>query len=294
MATLADHGIYLRRMEPGKFRASCPQCCRSRHGDQALSVTVKPDLQAVWCCHRCGFRGAVPAPGPRDRELFYLTRANVTYELSNVEHMHPKLSDEGEALWNSCEEITVSTPAHRYLTQARKLELAKAPDLHRALRWLPALEHPRGYRGPALVALVTDAVTGEARNLHRTWLAKDGSGKAAIDTPRLLLKGHRKKGGVVRLVELQSTLGFAEGIETALSAVTLGISAWACIDANNMASLPVLTGVDRPWIFADNDPVGRKAAQELAERWAGAGREVAIHTPEQSGTDLNDELRGAR
>jgi putative DNA primase/helicase len=46
---------------------------------------------------------------------------------------------------------------------------------------------------------VTDARDGEPINLHRTWLAKDGSGKAPIDKPRRLLKGHRSNNGVIRL-----------------------------------------------------------------------------------------------
>jgi putative DNA primase/helicase len=67
------------------------------------------------------------------------------------------------------------------------------------LRWCPALGHPSGYIGPALVALVTHAISGAPLTLHQTWLKADGSGKADLAKPRLLLKGLSRRGGVVRL-----------------------------------------------------------------------------------------------
>ena len=73
------------------------------------------------------------------------------------------------------------------------------PSDHAHLRWHPDhTDLASGYTGPALIALVTDAETGEPINLHRTWLAEDGSGKAPIDRPRRLLKGHCSR-GVIRL-----------------------------------------------------------------------------------------------
>src|SRR5689334_12970621 len=91
-----------------------------------------------------------------------------------------------------------------------------------ARRYHPEVYHPdEGRPFPALVALVTDAVTGEPMTVHKTYLAPDGSGKAAVAKPRLLCKGGAKAGGVVRLwpdEAVTTGLLVAEGIETALSA----------------------------------------------------------------------------
>jgi putative DNA primase/helicase len=144
------------------------------------------------------------------------------------------------------------------------------------------------------VALVTDVLTVEPISLHQTWLAPDGSGKASIDRPRLLLKGHRKAGGIIRLVEdAEVTLGLAiaEGLETALTTMRAFRSTWACIDAGNLAAFPVLSGIEALTIVEDHDPAGRAAARACADRWLAAGAEVWIwHAPTEGG-DLNDVAR---
>ena len=67
--------------------------------------------------------------------------------------------------------------------------------------WHPDVLHwPSGCVGPALVALVTDAVTGAPMTLHRTFLRPDGSGKAdRSPSPACTCHGTDKRGGVVRL-----------------------------------------------------------------------------------------------
>lgn len=289
--TLEDHGIYLKSLRIGNHRLPCPKCSK-RSDDQVLSVTVCPDGHNIWQCFRCGFAGANRENGlPAFRRLSIALTEN-RFDPGNLEHMHPKLSSEGQELWASAKAIAPDTPAWRYLTEARGIDLERCDSLFHALRWLSDHQHPRGYRGPALVALLTEISTEEPISLHRTWLAQDGSGKAPIDTPRLLLKGHRKKGGVVRLSgSAGRQQGFAEGIETALSAIDKTVAAWATLDAGNLAAMPVLPEIESPWVFADNDEAGRKAARAFAERWTAAGREVRIYTPAQPGADLNDELR---
>lgn len=54
---LLEHGIELRRPLHGTVRAACPQCDRGPR-DDALAVT-EDERGIVWCCHRCGWRGAV-------------------------------------------------------------------------------------------------------------------------------------------------------------------------------------------------------------------------------------------
>jgi hypothetical protein len=128
------------------------------------------------------------------------------------------------------------------------------------------------------VALVTDILTHAPISLHRTWVRADGS-KADVDTPRLLLGGHRKAGGVIRLwpdEAVTTGLAVAEGIETALSVAHVFRPVWAVIDAGNLARFPILDGIEALTIAVDDDPAGIRAAGECAERWAQADREATL------------------
>jgi putative DNA primase/helicase len=149
------------------------------------------------------------------------------------------------------------------------------------LRFHPAC--PRGAeRLPAMLALMTDPVTGAVCGVHRTFLTA-GGGKAAEGPngePPKMMAG---RAGIVRLVPddyVGSGLGLAEGIETAL-AVEQGFGwrpVWAATSAGAIRTFPVLSGVECLTIFADADDggAGRSAADACAARWADAGREARI------------------
>ena len=66
-----------------------------------------------------------------------------------------------------------------------------------------------------------------------------------------------------------------------------GANVWAC-PAGTLAKVPVLPGVERLAIYADNDPPGLSAARVVAHRWLAAGRHVSIETPSRTGADFND------
>jgi putative DNA primase/helicase len=146
------------------------------------------------------------------------------------------------------------------------------------LRFDPAARHPSGYAGPCLVALVTDVLSAVPISLHRTWVNADGT-KADVDPPRMLLGGHRKAGGVIRLwpdEALTHGLAVAEGIETALSLARVIHPVWALIDAGNLAKFPLLPAIDALTIAVDADLAGERAAESCGERWALADREVTL------------------
>lgn len=146
------------------------------------------------------------------------------------------------------------------------------------LRFDPAARHPAGHVGPCLVALVTGIASREPISLHRTWINADGT-KADVDPPRMLLGGHRKAGGVIRLWPddaVTQGLAIAEGIETALSLARVFQPAWALIDAGNLAKLPVLPGVDALMIAVDEDPAGIQGADSCADHWALSERDVTL------------------
>lgn len=156
------------------------------------------------------------------------------------------------------------------------------------VRFLPS-RSPNRY--PAMLSRITDAATGKPISLHFTLLTHDGSGKAPIEQPKILLSGHQKKNGVIRLIndeDITSSLGIAEGIETVLSVVRSGWRpVWAVVDAGNMATFPVLDGIEALTIFADNDRAGLNAVDSCASRWIAAGRSVRIVPPNGKGTDWN-------
>ncbi len=246
--------------------------CKPSSTTKPLKVTVTRD-GVVWCCHRCHeVGGAQHGWGPaRPRTVMSETFST--------------LSEDGRELWRVCRALDGDGFAYLH---ARRCVIPPS-DSH--LRWHPKLRHPSGYTGPALVGLVTDAVTAEPLSLHRTWIQPNGK-KAPVDPPRLLLKGHRKSGGVIRLWPDECvTLGLsiAEGIETSLCAAHGATPIWACIDAGNMQRLPVLAGITSLTIFADHDDVGLHAADSCALRWA-AGAEVTIVQPDAPGTDMADEV----
>lgn len=273
--------IYWVDYDAGSHRIPCPSCGRGER-DKTLGLTIEADGKGVAHCFRCSFtesyrpdRGARQQAAAKPRIKAVATRK------------HEALSDYGRELWNACKPLSGAAVA--YLEGRR----CRIPPADGGLRYLPSLKHPSGYTGPALVSLITDAVTRQPLSLHRTWIQADGR-KADVDPPRLLLGGHRKQGGVIRLwpdEAVTTSLGIAEGIETALSLAWAHAPVWACIDAGNLATLPHLAGIECLVIGADNDPAGTAAAKECAQRWAAADAEVYV--TRQTQNDLNDILKEA-
>jgi hypothetical protein len=198
------------------------------------------------------------------------------------------------ALLRQCRPISTDSPQSRYLRRR-----GCAMPQHDVLGHPSLLHRPSGKAFPTLVSIVTNVLTAEPQTLHLTFIAPDGSGKAPVDRPRLLLPGLPKAGGVIRLVEdaeVTTGLAVAEGLETALAAARVFPHVWAVVDAGNLAAFPVLDGIESLTVFADNDrpnpKTGRRAGSEAAEacarRWVEAGREVRIFVPPREGQDVAD------
>jgi CHC2 zinc finger/Toprim domain len=156
--------------------------------------------------------------------------------------------------------------------------------------------------GPAMLALMTDPITGRPVGLHRTYLLPDGSGKApVIIRGNTVLKPKAILGtwGVVRLTpddQVSRALAITEGIENALTASQLigWGPVWAAGTRAGIEKFPVLSWAEALTIFADADDggVGLTAARKCAQRWIGAGRESFVHVP-PAGKDWNDAAREA-
>jgi hypothetical protein len=156
------------------------------------------------------------------------------------------------------------------------------------LRFHAGLKHPSGGIWPAMVALVMRGSDHTPLAIHRTYLARDGGGKASVDPQKMMLGPCR--GGAVRLAAAGNVLMIAEGIETALSAMqATGNPTWAALSTSGLRNLDLPGDVRDVIVLADGDEPGDAAARACAWRWKREGRRVRIAHPPQ-GMDFNDVL----
>jgi hypothetical protein len=163
---------------------------------------------------------------------------------------------------------------------------------------LPALRfHPRCYyradedapveTWPAMLAAVTD-LEGTITGVHRTWLARDGSGKAPIATPRRAMG--RLVGNGVRFGVATDVVAVGEGIETmlALRCVLPSLPMIAALSASHLAALALASALRRIYIAQDKDKAGKHAAATLAERPERHRVDLVVLRPRSH--DFNDDL----
>jgi hypothetical protein len=162
-----------------------------------------------------------------------------------------------------------------------------------ALRFHPKCWHrdegqTKSIPRPALIAAVTDGA-GAPQGVHRTWLAPDGRGKAAVETQRRAM-GHLL-GNAVRLTPWDDILVVGEGIETMLSVheAAPGLPVWAALSSGHLGAVLLPEGLRRLYIAIDRDPAGQRAAERLTARAVEAGIAVRILEPRLG--DFNDDLR---
>lgn len=187
------------------------------------------------------------------------------------------------SIWRASQGI-VGSPGETYL-RSRGIRLSSPPSL----RFHPSLKHSSGGLWPAMVALVVHGETGSPIAIHRTFLTRDGHGKAPVDPQKMMLGPCR--GGVVRLGEPGDMLMVGEGIETCLAAMqATGKPAWAALSTSGLRTLDLPRSIAKVTVLADGDAPGEAAAQECARRWQREGRSVQIARP-PSGMDFNDLLK---
>ncbi len=183
----------------------------------------------------------------------------------------------------------IGTPAATYLAMRGLVDTIHAG----ALRY-----HPRCYcrpddkspsqEHPALLAAVTD-LTGAITGLSRTWLARDGRGKANLAAPRRAL-GHLTGHGVRFAGSAEGVLVAGEGIETVLSVHRSmpAIPAIAALSAHHLSALILPPGLQRLYIARDADEEGRRAYERLSERAEAAGIQAYELVPRED--DFNTDL----
>lgn len=192
-------------------------------------------------------------------------------------------------LWGESVPVTADDPVHRYLSR----RVGDSLDFDRSvIRYHPAL----GYRHedksltihPAMLAKV-QLLDGTGTALWRTFLTADGE-KADVPSVRKGI-GSMPDGSAVRLFSHTSTLGVAEGIETALCASKrFGVPVWSATSLNRLQAWIPPDGVRKVWVFGDNDKHGggQIAAWRLYERLIKIGVEAVVRIPDAPGTDWAD------
>ena len=126
--------------------------------------------------------------------------------------------------------------------------------------------------------------------------AKDATSlgrKAAIEKPKLLMRGEAPVGSAIRLSPVNEIMGAAEGIETARSAERLfGVPTWSLVHAAGVERFTPPASVKELWVFGDHDAnyTSQAASFVLARRMVTAKLTVHVEIPPSVGDDWNDVL----
>jgi putative DNA primase/helicase len=261
-----------------RYIGACPACGYS----DSFTVCDGTDRPLVFC-HACQDTDAVIL-AIRRRGLWH---PSTDTDQSNLMQTQPRelsrASIRARELWIQAAAAT-GTLVELYL-RSRGIIMPVPPTL----RFLQLTTHsPSDQLLPAMIAAVSVWPERRPCAVHRTFLAADGRGKAAVDTPRMTLGPCRR--GAVRLAEATDELMVGEGIETCLAAMqATGKPAWAALSTAGLRNLEIPEQVKEVVVLADADLPGEEAAQCAARRWVREGRRVRIARPPK-GQDFNDLL----
>ena len=147
-----------------------------------------------------------------------------------------------------------------------------------SLRYRANMKHsPTNLILPGLTAAVTVWPDRNVVAIHRTFLKLNGMGKAPVSPPKMAFGPIGA--GAVQLAPTQPTLGVAEGIESAFSAMQLfEIPAWAAL-GSRMDRVTLPEQVIEVHIFGDNGGPGHVAAERAANIFTQQGRRVVLRFP---------------
>lgn len=211
-----------------------------------------------------------------------------------VQKAQERAPTDGRAIWQRGLPIRQGDVASRYL-EGRGIRLADYPSQLRMMdRALYVFDN--GHKGhyPAMIANFVSPCRSFT-TVHFTFLEADGR-KADVPKVRKFYPGKIPEGGAVRLAPSAETMGVAEGIETALSAMQLfDVPVWATLTAIGLTKWEPPPTAQNIIIFGDADAkfAGQHAAYALAYRLAVKGLNVEVRVPDEIGADWNDVLAGA-
>ncbi|MBK0327230.1 toprim domain-containing protein [Rhodobacteraceae bacterium F11138] len=196
-------------------------------------------------------------------------------------------SEAARRLWRMTRPL-IGSLAETYLRGRGITDLRGTANLrfHPTCYWRPDGDGPTE-AWPAMIAAVTD-LDGKITGAHRTWLQRDGSGKAPLDPPRKAMGD--LLGNAVRFGEAEDVMAAGEGIETILSlrrALPI-MPTVSALSAGHLAAILFPPHLRRLYIVRDNDPAGDAARDSLVDRAIEAGIEAITLSPMLG--DFNDDL----
>lgn len=177
-------------------------------------------------------------------------------------------------------------PVWKYLNRRTRVT-----DVPADIRFHPGLYHSDGGMHPVMVSVLRGH-DGTGCTVHRTYLTLDGE-KADVSPVKKFMAGKKLNGGAVRLSRVQSSIGIAEGIETALAASRLfDIPVWAATNAVLLEHFIPPAGVTEVRVCGDNDTsfTGQASAFNLAKRLIRDGFSVKVSIPDQVDADWCDVM----
>jgi putative DNA primase/helicase len=259
-----EPSLSIRDADNGKVLVRCHAGC------EQAKVIATLRSRGLWCenCHRRRFMD--PAP-----------RAIAKNQPGRDEAKRTKAA---LSIWQS------AAPAEGTLVETYLISRGLHISPPATLRFHAGLKHPSGGIWPSMVALITRGSDDMPLAIHRTFLGRDGAGKAPVEPQKMMLGPCR--GGAVRLTPVAGVLMVGEGIETCFAAMeATGRPAWAALSTSGLRTLDLPAEVREVILVADGDDPGEAAARNAALRWKREGRRVRVARPPQW-MDFNDLLLG--
>ena len=302
--TTIDLADLINQHVPKNRKICCPF-----HAETKPSLHIYPDHYYCFGCHAYGDHiDWLVLVEKLDHSAARERLANWTGPvLSQSAATGPTLADIAQAekdlaytlrWWDAAKPIK-GTLAERYLAETRGIDLDALPDnLDDVLRFHKHCVFGTGVHHPCLIALMRDAGGDAPTGIQRIALTPEAQ---KID--RMMLG----KAGVVKLWPAAKQLVLGEGLETVLAAATRLpyhdeplVPAWAALSDGGVKKFPLIDGVERLIVLADNDAnnAGQIAAETCKRRWLEAGRRVALLMPDprpnEPKTDFNDIILSDR
>ena len=285
--SLEAHGREIVERLGGEWRGNGGMCRCPAHDDRNPSLSVRSGERRLLfhCFAGCETGTVIRA---LNRLQLLLPGPPADSRETAVTPADPGRRNRGAAarLWAAARPIG-RTPAEAYLA-SRGLAL-EMPDLR---------YHPRTPYGRASQAIFRPAMLARVRDesglvaVHRTFLDPRSARLADLPVPKRAL-GRLGQGAVRLRPPDQGTIGWAEGIETALAAMMLsGIPCWATLGTERFARVALPPSVRRLILFLDSDAGGRRAESLARSAQRGTGIEIEARYPATAGADWNDVLLG--
>lgn len=319
---LISRDVALKRVGPDWF-AVCPFHAAGHERTPSLHVTPGKG----WHCFGCGAGGDAIEWVKRYRRVDFAAAVAIlngpgetlspkhsslnSGALAPVSFRHDSRSNDRGAwsIWAEAQPLDCPSPATLYL-KTRELWDGRAP-LPVCLRYHPQLFCAEIKKPlPALVAAIEDGAIGNpsaARPVvavQRIWLSErwEAFGGGSAPDSRFSSLRVRKKtlgamgAGAVRLARPGTSLGLAEGVESAMAAALLfQMPVWAVCGAARFerVAMALPDAVREVLFFADADDAGIAAAKKARDALVCGPRDVAalICVPPAPAKDWNEALR---